>query len=136
MGPPVVMPLDIFVVEDSAAMRQRLIEALEEVPGVRVMGWAETAAEAIAAVKRLRPRLVVLDLRLAEGSGLFVLEAVKRLERSPLVAILTNYPQPQYRTRCAELGADYFFDKAAGMDAVLEACRLLARREEAVARGP
>ena len=115
--------MDVFVVEDSAAMRQRLSAALEEVPGVHVVGWAEGADEATAAIKRLRPHLVVLDLKLAQGSGLFVLEAIKRLDPPPTVIVLTNYPHEQYRTRCAELGADHFFDKAAGLDGLLEVVR-------------
>ena len=115
--------MDVFVVDDSAAMRQRLTAALEEVPGAHVVGWAEGADEATAAIKRLRPPLVVLDLKLAQGSGLFVLEAIKRLEPPPVVAVLTNYPHAQYRARCAELGADFFFDKAAGLEDLLEVVR-------------
>lgn len=115
--------MDVFVVEDSAAMRQRLFSALEEVPGVHVVGWAEGADEATDAVKRLRPHLVVLDLKLAQGSGLFVLESIKHFDSPPVVAVLTNYPYSQYRTRCAELGADYFFDKAAGIHDLLDVVR-------------
>jgi DNA-binding NarL/FixJ family response regulator len=118
--------MDVFIVEDSAAMRQRLIAALEEVPGVRVVGWADGADEATATIRRLQPHFVVMDLRLAQGSGLFVLESIKRLESPPVVAVLTNYPHEQYRARCAELGANFFFDKAGGLDGLLEACRRAA----------
>jgi len=122
--------MDVFVVDDSAAMRQRLTAALEEVPGVHVVGWADGADEATATIRRLRPHLVVLDLKLAQGSGLFVLEAIRRLDPPPTVIVLTNYPHEQYRTRCAELGADFFFDKAAGLDSLLEACRSAAGAAE------
>lgn len=115
--------MDVFIVEDAAGLRQRLIAALEELPGTRVVGWASAEDEAIASIGRLRPRFVVLDIRLAQGSGIGVLEAVKRLEPPPIVAVLTNYPEPQYRTRCAELGADHFFYKATGLDSLLEAIR-------------
>jgi DNA-binding NarL/FixJ family response regulator len=118
--------MDVFLVEDSAGLRQRLVAELEEVPGIRVVGWADREADATAAITRLRPRFVVLDIRLAEGSGLGVLEAVKRLDPPPIVAVLTNYPEPQYRARCSELGADCFFYKAAGLDSLLEACRRAA----------
>jgi len=118
--------LDVFLVEDSAELRQRLVAELEEVAGLRVVGWAEGEADATAAITRLRPRFVVLDLRLAQGSGLGVLAAVKQLDPPPIVAMLTNYPEPQYRARCAELGADHFFNKAAGLDGLLEACRSAA----------
>ena len=116
----------MFLVVDSAGLGQRLVAELEVVVGVRVVGWADRESDATAAIARLRPRFVILDLRLAQGSGLGVLEAVKRLEPPPIVAVLTNYPEPQYRARCAELGADYFFYKAAGLDSLLEACRRAA----------
>jgi DNA-binding NarL/FixJ family response regulator len=115
--------MDVFVVEDSAPMRQRMIEALEEVPGARVVGWSDREGPAIEAVEELLPDLVVLDLGLAQGSGLTVLEAVKRLVAPPNVAVFTNHANPPYRRRSAELGADYFFDKAEGFDGVLEVCR-------------
>jgi len=118
--------MDVFLVEDSAAFRQRLVAALEEVAGVRVVGWAESEADATAAITRLRPRFVVLDIKLAQGSGLGVLAAVKRLDPPPIVAVLTNYPEPQYGVRCAALGADHFFYKATGLDSLLEACRSAA----------
>jgi DNA-binding NarL/FixJ family response regulator len=115
--------VDVFVVEDSGPMRHRVVEALQELVDVRVVGVAESADEAVREIKSLKPHLVVLDLRLAQGSGLFVLEAVKKFEPSPVVAVLTNYPIEQYRARCAELGGDFFFDKAAGLDGLLEAAR-------------
>lgn len=115
--------MNVFVVEDSAAMRSHLTAALEEVEGVHVVGEADGAYAALFAIDRLRPDLVIVDLRLAEGSGLTVIEEVKRLHPAPMVAVVTNYPHPQYRARCLELGADYFFDKAKGFDALLEVCR-------------
>jgi DNA-binding NarL/FixJ family response regulator len=121
--------MNVFVVEDSPAMRARLTAALNEVPGVRVLGWADGAAEAAFEIERFRPHFVVLDLKLGQGSGLFVIEAIKRLQPPPLVAVLTNYPHPQYRARCVELGADFFFDKAAGLDPLLEACRVQAAQK-------
>lgn len=127
--------MDVFLVEDSAGLRQRLVAAIEEVPGTRIVGWATGEDEATAAIGRLRPRFVVLDIRLAQGSGLGVLEAVKRLDPPPIIAVLTNYPEPQYRARCAELGADYFFYKAAGLDSLLEACRRAAGAAEELGQG-
>jgi len=122
--------MNVFVVEDSSAMRQRLLAALEELPEVRVVGWAEGADDAMAAIRVAEPHFVVLDLQLAQGSGLFVLGTIKELDPPPVVAVLSNYPQDQYRKRCAELGADFFFDKAEGLDALLAVCRVTAEAAE------
>ena len=59
---------------------------------------------------RKRPKESAMDVFVVEE---FALEAIKRLAPPPVVAVLTNYPHEQYRARCAALGADYFFDKAA-----------------------
>jgi DNA-binding NarL/FixJ family response regulator len=126
LQPSEARPVDAFVVEDSHPMRHLVIEALEELRAVRVVGVSDSADEAIREIRSLKPHFVVLDLRLAQGSGLSVLEAVKRLEPPPVVAVLTNYPLEQYRVRCAQLGADFFFDKAAGLDDLLEAVRRVA----------
>ncbi len=75
------------------------------------------------AIEDALPDLVVLDLWLAKGSGLAVLEAVKRLAAPPLVAVLSSDPSLPYQRRCAELGADHFFDKADGLDSLLDVCR-------------
>jgi DNA-binding NarL/FixJ family response regulator len=122
--------VDVFVVEDSGLMRHRVVEALEELVDVRVVGVAESADEAVREIKSLKPHFVVLDLRLAQGSGLFVLESVKRLEPPPVVAVLTNYPLEQYRARCAQLGADFFFDKAKGLDPLLQVARRMVADAE------
>jgi DNA-binding NarL/FixJ family response regulator len=95
-----------------------------------VAGWAAGEGEAVAEITRLRPEFVVLDIRLPQGSGLAVLQTVKGLDPPPTVAVLTNYPEPQYRARCAELGADHFFYKAAGLDSLLDVCRRLAGKPE------
>ena len=115
-------------------MRRRLIAALEELPGVRVTGWAGAADDAMEAIWRLGPQFVVLDLQLTRGSGLLVLGALKTLDRPPVIAVLTNHPQVQYRRRCEELGADFFFDKAEGLDGVLDACRTIASAPNVAAR--
>jgi DNA-binding NarL/FixJ family response regulator len=119
--------VNAFIVEDSVTMRSRLTAAFEEVPGVRVVGEGDRKDAALFAIERVRPDLVVVDLRLAEGSGLTLIEDLKRLDPAPIVAVLTNYPYVQYRDRCLELGADYFFDKAAGLDALLGIARRMVR---------
>lgn len=118
--------MDVVIVEDSAAMRERLVEAINDLPNVRVVGCAGGATDAMAMIRSARPHFVVLDLHLSEGSGLGVLEEIQRLDPRPHVAVLTNFPYQQYRARCAALGANHLFAKADGIDALLDACRAAA----------
>jgi DNA-binding NarL/FixJ family response regulator len=112
--------LKILIADDSALLRSRLSLLVSEVPGVELVGQAATAGETIETIQRLKPNVVILDLRMPGGGGLQVLEKLKSIETAPLVIILTAFAYPQYRQRCLELGASYFFDKTTEFDGMLE----------------
>jgi DNA-binding NarL/FixJ family response regulator len=101
----------IFLVEDSSIIRERLLQMLEAMPAVRVLGCAECPTEAIEQISIKRPDVVILDIKLTGGSGIQVLQAVKRQTPGIVVVMLTNYATPQFRSRCMQAGADYFLDK-------------------------
>jgi DNA-binding NarL/FixJ family response regulator len=121
MTPPV--QTKVFVVDDSAIVRERLIALLTEVPNVTIAGEAEMARDAIAGIQRQRPDVVVLDISMPGGSGIQVLETVKKEKLAPMVIMLTNFDHPQYRQRCMQLGADHFFDKSSNFERVIEIVR-------------
>ncbi len=66
-----------------------------------------------------------------EGSGIDVLESIKREKVAPITIVVTNYNFSQYRKRCLQLGARFFFDKSAEFAKVREVLRLLAHRVSA-----
>ncbi len=115
-------PLRVFLVEDSAVIRQSLTETISSLDHVEVVGHAETETEAIAALQALACDAVVLDLQLKEGHGFNVLKALRSASRKPriIVLVLTNYATPQYRSRSMDIGADYFFDKSREYDRLYE----------------
>lgn len=102
----------IYLVEDSALVRERLIEMIESVPGARVVGLASRADEAVRGILAARPDLVVLDLNLAQGTGIDVLREL-RLEAPRIdVYMLSGYATQPYRQLAKRLGARDFFDKS------------------------
>ncbi len=110
----------VIVVDDSAPVRSRVAALLREA-GLDVVGEAPTAQAALCLVHSLRPDAVVLDLQLPDRNGMEILVELKANEPAPVVAILTNTAEEACRTRCLALGADYFFDKSRGFDAVAPA---------------
>jgi len=102
----------VYVVDDSSLVRERLVALLSEIDGIDVIGTADNAENGIAGIARERPDVAILDIRMPSGNGISVLEAVKSSDNPPTVIMLTNYPYPQYRKKCMEVGADYFFDKS------------------------
>ncbi len=117
----------VFIVDDSVIVRERLAAMLSELPGVELIGQAGDVAGTIEAIGRLKPDAVILDIRMPGGTGIDVLEAVKKEQPAPLVIVLTNYPYPQYRTRCEAVGADFFLDKSSEFDKIPEIFRQLTR---------
>ena len=102
----------VFVVEDSAVIRERLREMLGNIPGIELAGEVDNEADAMQIIRTLQPDVVILDFTLTSGSGLGVLRRI-RMQPLPIrVIVLTNDVYPQYRKKCMDAGADYFLDKS------------------------
>jgi len=113
----------VFIVDDSPIVRERLTTLLSDLSNVEVVGEADIAFEAINSIRRLKPGVVVLDISMPGGSGMYVLESIKKQAPAPLVIMLTNFAHEQYRRKCLQLGADYFFDKSTEFERVTEVLR-------------
>ncbi len=113
----------VFIVDDSPVVRDRLIHLIAEVPQIEIVGHADIAFEAIQSIRRLPPRAVVLDISMPGGSGIYVLESIMKEKPRPTVIMLTNFTTDQYRRKCLQLGADYFFDKSCEFEKVTDVLR-------------
>ena len=123
------MHLTTILVEDNDTIRSTLVPALEELANVRVLAMAATAGEAKEALHTWRDqwKLLVVDLFLASGTGLQVLETVAKRLPGQHVVVLSNYATAEMRRRCLELGADAVFDKSTQLEAFFEHCSLLGQ---------
>ena len=115
----------LFIADDSEILRVRLIDMLSEIEGVEIVGQAQESLEAIESIQKLNPHVVILDIRMPQENGIKVLEAIKKDDQSPTVIIFTNYPYPQYRKRCMDLGADFFFDKSTEFEKLIDTVKYL-----------
>ena len=109
---------NVFIVDDSAAIRGRLVDMLNRIDGVFVIGEATSAAEAIAGILRARPHGVLLDLNLMGRTGIEVLRTVHPQAPEIVFVVLTNHAEPQYRAACTKAGARYFLDKSCDFERV------------------
>ena len=112
--------MKVLIADDSELVRERLAVLISEVEGTELIGEVGNAHEALEAIQRLRPDVVILDIRMPGGNGFGVLEAIKKSSVPPMVVMLTAFPYPQYRKRCLEAGAQYFFDKTSEFDRVAQ----------------
>ena len=119
--------MKLLIVDDSEIVREVLIDSLREFSGIEIAGEADNALEAIEMIRDLRPDVVVLDFKMPGGNGLSVLKEIRGENFSPLVVMLTNYPQLQYRDACLNAGAHHFFDKSTEFHKVIEILGQTAR---------
>ncbi len=115
----------LFIADDSEILRVRLIDMLSEIEGIEIVGQAQESLEAIESIQELNPHVVVLDIRMPQVNGIKVLEAIKKNNHHLKVIIFTNYPYPQYRKRCMDLGADFFFDKSTEFEKLIDTVKYL-----------
>lgn len=118
------MALITYLVEDNDIILTNLIETLQEITEVRVMGCSATQAEAERwlMLHDGKWHLAIVDLFLKEGSGLAVLTGCRNREPYQKVVVLTNYATPEIRKRALMLGADAVFDKSSELDELLAYC--------------
>ncbi len=116
-----------FIVDDSERVVEGVRALLSNIEGLEFIGQATNAKDAVEAIERLKPGVVILDIRLIGGNGMNVLERIKKEQSPPVVIMLTNYPYPQYREKCRKLGAEYFFDKVTEIDDFVKVLRKLAQ---------
>ena len=114
-----VDPANVLVIEDSAMIRDRLVDIINADPGGRVTATADTEQGAIDIVKRGNVDIAIIDLLLRQGSGVGVLQQLGH-DTSVLKIVLTNFSSPQMRQRCLDLGANYYFDKSREFELVAQ----------------
>lgn len=112
--------LRVFLVEDSELIRARIRAELATIPGLQTVGFAETAADAISEILAAHPDVVLLDLRLREGTGMDVLRALHAGAPEVDVYLCSSYAGEPYRGMALRLGARDVFDKSTEFGRVKE----------------
>jgi DNA-binding NarL/FixJ family response regulator len=117
-----------FVVEDNAAIRESLVEALAELAEVGTAGVASSEKSAIEWLCNPQNQwdIAIVDLTLERGgSGLGVLSAIRNRKEGRKAVVLTGTANPDIRRQCEALGSDMVFDKSIETDALIEYCQTL-----------
>jgi DNA-binding NarL/FixJ family response regulator len=112
--------MNIFLVEDTIAVRRLIVRRLEGMPGLRVVGEAGGEADALALIRWTQPDVVLLDLALASGSGLGLLRQLRATGFTGRVAVLTSEPFSALHEASLLAGADAFYDKANGLETLFD----------------
>jgi DNA-binding NarL/FixJ family response regulator len=127
MNAPSTSPLRVYVVDESPLVRERLAEHIGPEICAAVVGEAEDAETALAGIRETDAEVVVLDLRLVDGSGIDVLDALRDRTDAIVTIVLSNHSTPDHRRAGVAAGADYFFDKTTEFDLAMNTIAQLAR---------
>ncbi|WP_416968984.1 response regulator [Streptomyces sp. 4F14] len=115
----------VMVVDDEALVRSGFRLILNAAEDIEVVATA-TGAEAVATVRRERPDVVLLDIRMPDVDGLTVLGQVRALPEPPVVAMLTTFDADDYVVTALKSGAAGFLLKDTEPDQLAQLVRTLA----------
>ena len=120
--------MNVVLVDDSPKIRRVLKSLLSDIQGLRIVGEADDAPEALELCRTMNPDVAVLDIQMPNGSGIDLLRQIKQIQPAPVVMMFTGMHQSQYRLACEKAGSDYYFVKPSDIDSLHEAMETLAGR--------
>lgn len=113
----------VLLIDDHDLIRQGLRRAFERDEAFDVVGESDTIANGMALAERLRPQVVIIDLRLPDGNGLDATRRLRDLLPEAGIVVLTMYAGDDQLFGALEAGASAFVAKDAPAEDVVAAAR-------------
>ncbi len=116
-------PITVLIVDDHTVVRIGLRTLLSNSAGFRVVGEAQTAAEAVQLNEQTRPDVVLMDVRLPDGSGVEACRRIKADHPDARVLMLTSYSDEEAIVGAVMAGASGYLLKQADAERLTQAIR-------------
>jgi DNA-binding NarL/FixJ family response regulator len=123
----------LLIADDQALVRVGLRKILESEPEMSVVGEAEDGEQAVAAARRLRPEVVLMDIRMPALDGIEATRRIIAARPATRVLILTTFGLDTYVYDALRAGASGFMLKDAPPEEIAAAVRIVARGEAMLA---
>ncbi|MFG1695039.1 response regulator [Nonomuraea sp. NPDC049309] len=120
------MTLRVVIADDEDLIRTGLRIIIDSEPGMTVVGEASDGAEALAVVRRERPDVVLMDVRMPAVDGIRATERLLALDEPPKVLVVTTFENDDYVYDALRAGASGFLLKRTRPDDLVQAVRLVA----------
>ncbi|MCW0192819.1 MAG: response regulator transcription factor, partial [Rhodococcus sp.] len=129
------MPITVFIADDQAMVRQGFGALLSAQPDISVIGDAPDGKIAVAEVARLRPDVVLMDVRMPEMNGLDAARQILSAGWEPPVRVLmlTTFDIDDYVYEALSVGASGFMLKDAPAEELIRAVRVVAEGQALLA---
>jgi len=124
-----VSPTRLLLVDDHAVVRLGLAALLSTAPGLSIVAEAGTVAEALVEARRTKPDVVVMDVRLPDGSGVEACRAIRSERSETRVLMLTSFADDEAVVSSVMAGAAGYLLKNTEPERLIEAIELVARGE-------
>ncbi len=113
--------IKVLIIDDHPVVRHGLRSLLSQYAEIQVVGEAEKGAVALRLIAELTPDVVLLDIRLAEQSGLELAQTLQYQHSSVRIIILTSYDDNSYLKKAAQAGVHGYILKSASAEMLIEA---------------
>lgn len=113
----------VLCVDDHRIVREGIALIIKRQPDMDVVGMAATGEEALELFKRCHPDVTLMDLRLRGMSGVEAIKAIRRLDASARVVVLTMYQGDEDIYRALEAGATTYLLKDTLADDLIQVIR-------------
>jgi DNA-binding NarL/FixJ family response regulator len=123
----------VLIADDDPLVRVGLSLVLGAAPEIEIIGEAGDGAEAIGMARRLKPDVVLMDVRMPRTDGLAATEELRRDGPEPAIIVLTTFDTDEYLLGALRLGANGFLLKDIAPTEILNAVRRAAAGESILA---
>ena len=113
----------ILIVDDHPLVRTGFAQLIGDCPDLEVCGEAGDMAEALKLIETSSPDLAIIDLSLAGGSGLDLIERIKSRNRDILMLVASMHDETLYAERVLAAGARGYINKQEAQDSIIRAIR-------------
>lgn len=111
--------MDILLVDDAESVRKNITRLIKSEVITANIFEAVCCSDAEQQLEVRPYDLVLLDIRLPDGSGFELMEKITRSVPLPVVLFISNFTGENFRRKAFELGANGFFDKTSEIDELL-----------------
>lgn len=115
--------INVLLVDDHDLVRTGIRRMLEDVNGIKVIGEASTGEEAIQLGRKLKPQVVLMDIKMPGIGGFEATRKLAHLDPDMKILIVTICNNDLYPARLMQLGAAGYLTKGASMDEMVQAIR-------------